>query len=206
MINNENIALDVKDRILGVARTLFVEKGYKGTSIRDIASASETNVAMVNYYFRSKRDLFEIIFSESFDILTQRVFSILNSDIPFFELIEEWINSYYDTFIEYPQIPRFILNEINHERKAIAEKMIGSYARTAYIKIEQRIKEEVERGNIRDVPAIDLMLNIISLCVFPFVFKELATQVADKTSAEYKEVLMNHKRYVVDFTISALKP
>ena len=59
----------VKERILKAAKELFIANGYTGTSVRDIASASDSNVAHVKYYFQSKANLFEIIFDEAFDIL-----------------------------------------------------------------------------------------------------------------------------------------
>ncbi len=87
-------------------------------SIRDIAAASGANVAHVKYYFNSKANLFEIIFDEAFEILVKRIFTTLGSDIPFLEMIEKWINIYYEILPEYPQIPIFILNEINHSPNA----------------------------------------------------------------------------------------
>ena len=111
---------EVKRKILKEAKTLFIKNGYNGTSIRDIAKASDTNVAMVNYYFQSKYNLFEIIFEEAMEILTQKIFLTLGSDAPFFELIETWIHTYYEILFEYPQIPMFILNEVKLENHTVS--------------------------------------------------------------------------------------
>ena len=48
-------------QILRVAETLFAEKGFDGTSIRDIAKEANINIAMVSYYFGSKEQLLEAI-------------------------------------------------------------------------------------------------------------------------------------------------
>lgn len=53
--------IDTKDKILEVARVLFADKGFDGTSIRDIAKSAEVNVASVNYHFDSKENLFHEI-------------------------------------------------------------------------------------------------------------------------------------------------
>ncbi len=50
-------------QILEEAEKLFAEKGFNGTSIRDIAQAAEINLAMVSYYFGSKNKLLEAIFN-----------------------------------------------------------------------------------------------------------------------------------------------
>jgi len=51
--------MDKREHIIDIAINLFAEKGFEGTSIRDLATAAEVNVAMVNYYFGSKEKLFE---------------------------------------------------------------------------------------------------------------------------------------------------
>lgn len=50
---------DKKEHIINHAVELFAEKGFEGTSIRDLAAQAGVNVAMVNYYFGSKEKLFE---------------------------------------------------------------------------------------------------------------------------------------------------
>ena len=55
----ENDLNDKQIQILEVAETLFAEKGFDGTSIRDISKVAKINVAMVSYYFGSKEKLLE---------------------------------------------------------------------------------------------------------------------------------------------------
>jgi AcrR family transcriptional regulator len=196
---------EVKERILEVARELFIRNGYKGTSVRDIAAASETNVAMVNYYFHSKYYLFEIIFEEAFNRLQRKIFSTLSSDLPFFELIETVINSYYDMLMEYPQIPVFILNEINQNPERLSERMREKDPHGVFLQMSKRIKEEEGKGTIRETPPIDFLLNMLSLCVFPFIFKNLGSHVAEVSPEEYTGMIVNHKKYVIRFVTNALK-
>jgi AcrR family transcriptional regulator len=53
--------IDKKEHIIDKAVDLFANKGFEGTSIRDIAAAAEVNVAMINYYFGTKEKLFEAL-------------------------------------------------------------------------------------------------------------------------------------------------
>lgn len=197
---------DVKERILLVSRDLFIRNGYSSTSIRDIAAASETNVAMVNYYYHSKYNLFELIFDEAMNVLMKRVFFIVSSDKPFFELVELWIDSYFETLMEYPQIPIFILNEVNQNPDRLTERIRKHNPYEIFSVLSKRIEEEVQNGIIRPTPALDLILNVLSLCIFPFAFGQTATKVAGKTKEEYEEVLRAHKTYVKNFVVHALKP
>ena len=50
---------DKREHILNVAEVLFAEKGFDGTSVRDIAQQAGVNLAMISYYFGSKEKLLE---------------------------------------------------------------------------------------------------------------------------------------------------
>lgn len=198
--------IEVKDRILREAQELFIKNGFKGTSVRDIAKASETNVAMVNYYYQSKYNLFEIIFEDALDVLTQRIFSTVTSDLPFFELIESWIHTYYEILFEYPQIAAFILNEVSLNPEGLTHRIKNRNPYSAFSKISERIEDEVKKGTIRETPSADFLLNILSLCMFPFLFGNLAKTLMDIPQEIYNGLIANHEKYVIEFTINALKP
>ncbi|NDV63792.1 TetR/AcrR family transcriptional regulator [Bacteroides sp. 224] len=204
-MKEKNSTPDADKRILHAARELFIQKGYDGTSIRDIAAASGTNVAHIKYYFNSKYNLFEIIFDEAFDTLINKVLDTLSSDMPFFELIESWINIYYELLPQYPQIPVFILNEANRGPDALVKRLIERNPQRIFTILSDRIDEAVKEGIIKETPAIDFGLNVLSLCLFPFMFAKFATKIADKSIDEYNEMMQKHKEYVIAFVINALK-
>lgn len=204
-MEKKDVQSDVEQRIMAVAKELFVKSGYNKTTIRDIATMSSTNVAMVNYYFGSKYNLFEIIFEDAVSVLISRIFSAVNSDLSFFDLIEQWVNSYYDTFLEYPQIPVFIINEINIDPEGLTKRIQKKNVGEVYIKLTGRIEQEVNCGNIRQIESIDLVLNVLSLCVFPFMLKDLAVSITDSSIDDFYKELERHKKGVVEFIINALK-
>lgn len=203
---NQVDSLEVKDKILKEAQTLFIKNGFKGTSVRDIAKASGTNVAMVNYYFQSKYNLFEIIFEDALDVLIKRVFETITSDRPIFELIEIWIHTYYEILFEYPQIAAFILNEVSLNPQGLTQRIKKRNPYSAFSTIAARIEEEAKKGVIRETPAADFLLNILSLCMFPFMFGNLAMTLMEIPRNIYDELIANHEKYVIEFTINALKP
>lgn len=49
----------VRDRLLDVAEELFAERGFEGTSVRELAGAAGCNIASVNYYYGGKEKLYE---------------------------------------------------------------------------------------------------------------------------------------------------
>ena len=196
---------EAQQKIIDAARRLFIKKGFKATTVRDIAALSGTNVAMVNYYFSSKENLFNSIFEESFSILLQKIFSIMDSDLPFFELIHKWISSYYDMLLEYPDLPIFVLNELAKNSDKLGEffKLKNPYQ--LYAKLAIRINEEEKNGTIRKLPLSDFFLNILSLSVFPFIAKPMVKQFLNLSEKDCSEMLNNHRDFVVDFIIRAIK-
>lgn len=60
--------LETKEKILKAASMLFADKGFEGTSVREIARSAEVNVASVNYYFSSKENLFQEILKNGYQL------------------------------------------------------------------------------------------------------------------------------------------
>lgn len=194
----------VRQRIVDTARELFVENGFEGTSVRDIANASGTNVAMVNYYFQSKTGLFEVIFKEAFDILVTRIFAVLGSDRPVADVVESWINTYYDLLVQYPQIPSFILTAASHNPSTVAGLVESYNPAEVFEHFAGLVERDRGQGLIGEYPAMDIIINIVSLCVFPFVMGPLVRKITGISADRYDEFIHEHKEHVIDFVRNAL--
>lgn len=59
-----------KDRILGAAEELFAQHGFAGTSLRQVTSHADVNIAAVNYHFGSKENLVNEVFRRRMDEMT----------------------------------------------------------------------------------------------------------------------------------------
>ena len=58
---------NTRQRLLDAARGLFAERGYHNATVRDIALRAGTNIASINYYFRSKDVLYQEVIRNTFD-------------------------------------------------------------------------------------------------------------------------------------------
>jgi AcrR family transcriptional regulator len=61
-----------KDRILGAAEELFAQHGFAGTSLRQVTSRADVNIAAVNYHFGSKENLVNEVFRRRMDEMSAR--------------------------------------------------------------------------------------------------------------------------------------
>ncbi len=63
-------SFSTKDRILGAAEELFAQYGFAGTSLRQVTSHADVNIAAVNYHFGSKENLVNEVFRRRMDEMT----------------------------------------------------------------------------------------------------------------------------------------
>jgi AcrR family transcriptional regulator len=63
---------NTKDRILSAAEELFAQHGFSGTSLRQVTSRADVNIAAVNYHFGSKENLVNEVFRRRMDEMSER--------------------------------------------------------------------------------------------------------------------------------------
>jgi AcrR family transcriptional regulator len=196
---------DVQLRIIDAARKLFTEKGYEKATIREIASEAKVNAAMINYHFRSKEDLFYIIFEEVHSTHKEKVLSLLDSDLPFFKLIREWVYLYFDLYLNHPDY-HFILN--SKLSKDTQKRFINKpeHKSSPLIKkLSKLLKKEEAKGTIHPVSVDYFYLFFLSLVAYPMEERDTAIQRLNLSEKKYMEFLNNYKEYVVDVIIRAIK-
>src|SRR4051812_42533624 len=108
------IPLDVstEEKIKAAAKKLFTQKGFAATKTRDIAEEAGINLALLNYYFRSKQKLFEIVMRENVILFIGGMIDSIktNQHLSFEKKLEILIDSYIDTLLANPDLPFFILS------------------------------------------------------------------------------------------------
>src|ERR1700760_2137664 len=84
-----------EEKIKEAARKLFTQKGFAATRTRDIADEAGINLALLNYYFRSKQKLFDIIMMENFrQFLEGMSVNFLDEKLTLEQRIEKIVNAY----------------------------------------------------------------------------------------------------------------
>ena len=93
--------LTTEQKIVEAARKIFTQKGYAATKTRDIAEEAGINLALLNYYFGSKENLFKQIVTEKFEDLFGLMSPILsNKNITLEEKIQTLVKNYTNLLIE----------------------------------------------------------------------------------------------------------
>jgi AcrR family transcriptional regulator len=193
-----------EQKILDAARKVFIAKGMAGARMQDIADEAGINKAMLHYYFRNKEKLFETIFKELSIEFLPRVNAIFESDVSLFEKIEVFCSEYISRMMENPFIPLFIVNEINKQPEIFLKKMWGG-KRPQIGKFLQQIETEIKKGAIERIHPAQLMLNMVSMCIFPFIGKPLCQMVMGINESGYRKLMDERKTLVPQFIIESIR-
>ena len=169
----KKIEKSTEEKILAAAKKVFIAKGMYGARMQDIADEAGINKALLHYYFRSKEKLFEVIFLEAAQKLFPKINMIFESDLPFFEKIEKFCEEYITIMIENPYLPMFVLNEINMDAERFLNKIWGRENVPRPQKFLDQIEKELKKGTIKPISPVQLLMNLISMTIFPFVGKSM---------------------------------
>lgn len=203
MVNSKK-DISTEQKILNAARKIFVQKGMAGARMQDIADEAAINKAMLHYYFRSKEQLFEVIFKEVYTQFLPHLTQILESDLPLFEKIEAFTAYYIQMVSENSYLPLFVLNEMSQQPAAFFNKIWAGRPPKIDIFIRQ-VEQAISKGLIQRVSPVHLIMNMLSLCVFPFVAKPMFQQTMHLDEPAYRHLMEQRKKEVARFIINAIK-
>ena len=196
--------LNTEQIILEAAKKVFIQEGMDGARMQEIADEAGINKSLLHYYYRSKDKLFEAVFKEAFFKFIPNIIDLMNSELPLFEKIRLFAINYIDIINKNPLMPVFILHELNRDPAKVAE-MIKSTGIDPSIIINQ-INEEVAKGEIIPIDPFHLVINLISMCIFPFVAQPILQRVIFNEDAEvYADFIAQRKNEVPEFIINAIK-
>lgn len=200
-------AEDTETKILHAAEKEFLEKGYVGARTATIAEAAGVTHAMLHYYFRTKDKLFERIITEKMTLLGDIVLGAFgDSSLPLAERIRQGVEQHFDFIAANPSLPRFIINEVyaHPERLRIMETSVQGIASRLLGGLQSEIDESAARGLSRPADALMLLVDIISLNLFPVMAAPIVGSIIGGTYESYDAFLAARKQENVETILKKL--
>ncbi len=173
--------------------------------MQDIADHAGVNKALLHYYFTSKDKLFNIVFEQEFGNFFSSLAQVIASDQPLFEKIKKVVALDIEKLSQFPDMPIFVLNEVSRNPEVILSRLQNIPVEMVLGLFQQQINAEVERGNIRPIAAGQLLVNIQSLCVFPFLARPMLRGLMKMNEEEFKAMIQLRKNEVAEFIINGIK-
>lgn len=205
MVDNNDIN-DTEARILSAATEVFRSRGKDGARMQDIADAAGINKAMLHYYFRSKDLLFERVLRESSSAFFMRIREVTASEDGLIEKIGKLCNAYIDMGMKEPYIPVFIIGEINRNPAGFIKKMFQeSGIKPDFGKFRQLIEKEAAQGNILPIAPEQLLMNVLSLCIFPCIARPMMQFNLGISDTAFRQAMEERKKLIPEMIIRSIK-
>lgn len=180
-----------EEKIKLAAEKIFLEKGFSASRTRDIAEEAGINLALLNYYFRSKKNLFDIIMMEKLEVFFDVIINVLKENkLDFQEKMSVLVNKYTDLLIHEPNLPLFLMSEIQQNPDFFATKM----------NIKSKLSEIIGNKPLFDgknqEEDLQLLLSFLGITIFPFIVRQSFQGLFNMNVEQYNEIL-NKRRDLI---------
>ena len=150
-------------QIIEAAEELFAERGFAGTSVRDIAESAGVNLAMISYYFGSKEKLMEAMFTyrgEHYKLQLQNI--IQNDELTSIQKIEKLIEEYINRIFKKKCFHKVMVREQMTNDNGPVAKLIYQLKEGNQALVKQLIQEGQKKGDFKkNVDLSFLMMTLV---------------------------------------------
>jgi len=196
--------MSTEEKIKQAALELFLEKGFERTSIRAIAAKANINIALLNYHFQSKENLFDSVFSDMLSTYTPTLNSILGSELSLEEKIKQYVSKYIDILQENPRLSYFVLSVLQRNPEKIKKlRIFQSLYHTG--NFSGQFINEIKKGTIREYDPTQFFINMLSLITFPFTIKPVILEKNKMSEEDFTRFLIERKKIITEMLVMSIK-
>ena len=183
--------LSTEEKILISASKVFTEKGFSGTRTRDIAEEAGINLALLNYYFRSKEKLFEQVMKAKIVLLFGQILPIITDEkTTLEEKIDLTTEKYIDILSKNPNLPVFVISEIQKKNSELTSiiPIRKVFNNSSLIK---QIKEKRP-----DMNPLHFLVSFLGMTIFPFVAKPIFNAFQIIKDDEFQQFIEERRKLI----------
>ena len=181
-----------EEKIKNAARTVFTQKGYASARMRDIAALAGVNLALVNYYFRSKENIFTIIMREKLFKIFGMIFPYIQDETTSLEeKITKISEIYIDMLSEDPNLPIFVFGEIQKDPENFIPLLPLNNSDIKEISIAKQFME-YDTG----ISPVHFMMNFLGMIIFPFIAMPLLVSIKVDSPENLKLLIQERKKMI----------
>ena len=207
MTHTEN-SHDMEQSILEAAEQLFLDKGFVRTSTTEIARAVGCNQTLIHYYFRTKDNLFNRIFENKLEKIIPQLLELSQQKVPFLERIQQIIEIHFSILQQNPKLPKMLMNEIGTDPKRTEwlRNLLLEKANPYRLQFEEELEQAIQKGEIRPIKPITLLLDILSMNVFIFISYPVLCNITGMDPGNFEQITEARKKEAVTLITNGLRP
>lgn len=190
----ENKKDDTEALIRRTAKELFFGDGKFNATTQEIADAAGVNRTLINYYFRSRDNLFNLVFEEALCKEHEKSNSIIYSNLSLREKLSQYIEDAMASALLYPYLEIYIVTQMNQGIKHKHPSDLDE----AFKKLEIDLIEEIEKGTIKPISTVQFILNLASLVSFPTCMRPLFQETMKLSDTEFDKILKERKEIILN--------
>jgi AcrR family transcriptional regulator len=156
---------EARERILDAASRLIAARGYKATTVRDIATAAGLNLAMIHYYFGNKEGLYRTLFEEKVFAVQRILADATEAGTTCRDRLERFVRAYAHFLSQHGHFARIIQQEILSGGEIFRETFRPQIGRN-YAMLRGIVEEGVSRGEFRHVDVELAPISIVGMIAF----------------------------------------
>jgi len=204
MKNDQSMELE----ILKAAEGLFLKKGFALTSTTMIAREAGCNQALVHYYFRTKEKLFQAVFKNKMIIFFSSFMDIDDSGLSFEEKLRHKIETHFDVLYKNQSLPFLIINELitNPDRISSIKDQFKDKIGSVFTRFSKELEMEIQKGNIRPVSPLDILISAMSLNISFFILKPIMIEALAMDDEQFDQFTIKRKEENVTTILNSLRP
>lgn len=196
-----------REKILKIAKKEFLKNGKDCVRIRNIATKAKVNNAAIHYYFRSKEQLYQIVLSAELEKFFSDVFNSLDTNENIENFLRSFINNYIGRISKAPHIIRFISWEIGRTPELISKTINEIFREQGHgtFPFHEKIKDAIKDDVIRPVNPIHLVLNLMSMCLYPFLARPIISGIFPEIDFTSDTFLSERKKEIFNLIWNGVK-
>ena len=196
---------DSEVKIIEAAKQVFLEKGLENAKMRDIADTAGISRTALNYYYRTKENLFYKIIEEILEGIIPHFESLLSKDtLSFQERLLGIIDVYADFLSRNNAVPRFVMMEMQRHPQTLFDFINTNQKVKEYLQlIHAMLDREAEEKSIKQLPMEELVTLFYGLLFVPYLvdpfIQEFFLNEKSKIEAYDQNHLENMKQVLLLF-------
>ena len=198
-----NLAI-TEQKIIEAGKKVFLEKGFETTRMQDIADKANISRTSLNYYYRSKNKLFDIVLEQLVNVFATRLLKVLDNKESLEKKIDNFVDEYAELIIEFPRYPRFLINEISQRPKQFIEIINNIISRFDFFeKLQREILYNFDKEKRDTINLPQLFMTALSVIIIPSIAWPVYNNLTNET-AEFDVFIRNQKKQVIRIIKSQL--
>ena len=189
-------ARNTEQLIIDTARKIFLVEGRLHATTEDIGKEARLPRTSVHYYFRTRDLLFKKVLTEALEDLTERLNSIVDSDVRFDKKIDQYVETWLSYSTKYPHLDTFVVTELINQDYVPDKKMSARV--NDFLK---QVQKAMDDGILVKMAPQQFMLNLFSLLRYPSIAAPLYKQLLGVSDKQYQKLLTERKAVILKLLI-----